>query len=156
MDRYVEDITKSLTTNMVYEKTFIHPEEYGNEKINNAFDKGFTDVSNIDIQLKELAVKTEDVLSRTIKRLDVVKDTINAEKERLQDISMLCNAKTDYDNVIPLKDNSFIGTYTYEDGVFYSGLNTSSSVKFAVDDITGVYLLLIVSLYLVKMWSLLH
>ena len=137
MDRYVEDITKSLTTNMVYEKTFIHPEEYGNEKINNTFDKGFTDVSNIDIQLKELAIKTEDVLSRTIKRLDVVKDTINAEKERLQDISMLCNAKTDYDNVIPLKDNSFIGTYTYEDGVFYSGLNTSSSVKFAVDDITG-------------------
>ena len=137
MDRYVEDITKSLTTNMVYKKTFIHPEEYGNEKINNAFDKGFTDVSNIDIQLKELAIKTEDVLSRTIKRLDVVKDTINAEKERLQDISMLCNAKTDYDNVIPLKDNSFIGTYTYEDGVFYSGLNTSSSVKFVVDDITG-------------------
>ena len=85
MDRYVEDITKSLTTNMVYEKTFIHPEEYGNEKINNAFNKGFTDVSNIDIQLKELAVKTEDVLSRTIKRLDVVKDTINAEKERLQE-----------------------------------------------------------------------
>ncbi len=39
MDRYVEDITKSLTTNMVYEKTFIHPEEYGNEKINDAFSK---------------------------------------------------------------------------------------------------------------------
>ena len=100
MDRYVEDITKSLTTDMVYKKTFIHPEEYGNEKINDAFSKGFIDVTNIDIKLKELAVKTEEVLNRTVKRLDVVKDTINAEKERLQDISMLCNAKTDYDNVI--------------------------------------------------------
>ena len=76
MDRYVEDITKSLTTNMVYEKTFIHPEEYGNEKINDAFSKGFIDVTNIDIKLKELAVKTEDVLSRTVKRLDVVKDLV--------------------------------------------------------------------------------
>lgn len=137
MDRYVEDITKSLTTDMVYEKTFIHPEEYGNEKINDAFSKGFIDVTNIDIKLKELAIKTEDVLSRTVKRLDVVKDTINAEKERLQDISMLCNAKTDYDNVIPLKDNNFTGTFTYEDGVFYSGLTASSTVKFMVDDITG-------------------
>lgn len=137
MDRYVEDITKSLTTNMVYEKTFIHPEEYGNEKINNAFSKGFIDITNIDTQLKELAVKTEDVLNRTVKRLDVVKDTINAEKERLQDISMLCNAKTDYDNVIPLKDNSFTGTFTYDDGVFYSGLTASSTIKFTVDDVTG-------------------
>lgn len=137
MDRYVEDITKSLTTKMVYEKTFIHPEEYGNEKINNAFSKGFIDVTNIDVQLKELAVKTEDVLSRTIKRLDVVKDTINAEKERLQDISMLCNAKTDYDNVIPLKDNSFTGSFTYEDGVFYSGLAASSTVKFSISEVTG-------------------
>lgn len=137
MDRYVEDITKSLTVDMVYEKTYIHPEEYGNEKINNAFSKGFIDVTNIDTQLKELAIKTEDVLSRTVKRLDVVKDTINAEKERLQDISMLCNAKTDYDNVIPLKDNNFTGAFTYENGVFYSGLTTSTIVKFAIDDVTG-------------------
>ena len=53
MDRYVEDITKSLTTDMVYKKTFIHPEEYGNEKINDAFSKGFIDVTNIDIKLKD-------------------------------------------------------------------------------------------------------
>lgn len=137
MDRYVEDITKTLTTKMMYEQTFIHPEEYGNEKINNAFSKGFMDVTQIDTQLKELAIKTDDVLKRTIKRLDVVKDTINAEKERLQDISMLCNAKTDYDNVMPLKDNDFTGTFTYENGVFYSGLITSSSVDFAIDNVTG-------------------
>ena len=137
MDRYVEDITKTLTTNMIYEQTFIHPEEYGNKKINNAFSKGFMDVTQIDTQLKELAIKTDDVLKRTIKRLDVVKDTINAEKERLQDISMLCNAKTDYDNVIPLKDNDFTGTFTYENGVFYSGLITSSSVDFVIDNVTG-------------------
>lgn len=137
MDRYVEDITKTLSTKMEYEKTYIHPEEYGNEKINLAFNKGFADVSNIDSKIKELAGKTEDVLTRTVKRLDVVKDMINAEKERLQDISMLCNMKTDYDNVIPLDDSDFTGQFSFEDGVFSSLLNVSSTVNFGIENVTG-------------------
>ena len=129
MDRYVEDLKNSLTSEMIYEKTYIHPEESGNNKINNAFKNGFEDVRAIDSKLKELAIKTEELLERTVKRLDVVKDTINAEKERLQDISMLCNMKTDYENVIPLKDNDFSGEFTYEDGVFCSGLSNSTTIK---------------------------
>lgn len=137
MDRYVEELRKSLNSEMIYEKTYIHPEESGNSKINAAFNKGFEDVLKVDSRLKDLAIKTEELLDRTVKRLDVVKDTINAEKERLQDISMLCNMKTDYENVIPLKDNHFSGDFTYEDGVFYSGLSTSSSVKAIVSDVQG-------------------
>ena len=137
MDRYVEDLKNSLTSNMVYEKTYIHPEESGNEKINNAFTKGFDDVISIDNKIKETANKTSELLERTVKRLEVVKDTINAEKERLQDISMLCNMKTDYENVIPLKDNDFTGEFTHEDGVFFSALNSSSSVRATVINVEG-------------------
>ena len=137
MDRYVEDLKNSLESNMVYEKTYIHPEEYGNEKINKAFNNGFKDVISIDNKIKETANKTSELLERTIKRLDVVKDTIQAEKERLQDISMLCNMKTDYENVIPLKDNDFTGEFSHEDGVFFSALNTSTSVKAVVINVEG-------------------
>lgn len=137
MDRYVEDLRKSINSEMLYEKTYIHPEESGNQKVNQAFDKGFKDVIAVDNSLKELAIKTEELLERTVKRLDVVKDTINAEKERLQDISMLCNMKTDYENVIPLKDNDFSGDFNYEDGVFSSALSTSSTVKTAVSEVQG-------------------
>ena len=137
MDRYVEDLKQSLQSNMMYEKTYIHPEESGNEKINKAFNTGFEDVISIDKKIKETANKTSDLLKRTIDRLEVVKDTINAEKERLQDISMLCNLKTDYENVIPLKDNDFTGEFTHEDGVFFSALNSSSSVKVQVINVEG-------------------
>lgn len=137
MDRYVEDLKQSLQSNMMYEKTYIHPEESGNEKINKAFNTGFEDVISIDKKIKETANKTSDLLKRTIDRLEVVKDTINAEKERLQDISMLCNLKTDYENVIPLKDNDFTGEFTHEDGVFFSALNSSSSVKAQVINVEG-------------------
>ena len=137
MDRYVEDLKQTLQSNMMYEKTYIHPEESGNEKINKAFNTGFEDVISIDKKIKETANKTSDLLKRTIDRLEVVKDTINAEKERLQDISMLCNLKTDYENVIPLKDNDFTGEFTHEDGVFFSALNSSSSVKAQVINVEG-------------------
>lgn len=137
MDRYVNEIRNSLTSEMKYEQTYIHPEESGNEKINKAFTNGFDDVTQIDKQLKDLADKTESLLDRTIKRLDVVKDTIIAEKERLQDISMLCNAKTDYENVIPLKDSSFTGDFSYEDGVFFCKLSNSTPVRAIVDNVIG-------------------
>ena len=137
MDRYVEDLKKSLTSDMVYEKTYIHPEESGNEKINNAFINGFNDVISIDDKIKETANKSNELLERTIKRLEAVKDTIDSEKERLQDISMLCNMKTDYENVIPLKDNDFSGEFTYEDGVFFSALNSSSSVRASIINVEG-------------------
>ena len=137
MDRYVEDLKQSLQSNMMYEKTYIHPEESGNEKINKAFNTGFEDVISIDKKIKETANKTSDLLKRTIDRFEEVNDTINAEKERLQDISMLCNLKTDYENVIPLKDNDFTGEFTHEDGVFFSALNSSSSVKAQVINVEG-------------------
>lgn len=137
MDRYVNEIKNSLTSKMKYEKTFIHPEESGNEKLNKAFTNSFDDITLIDKQLKDLANKTEQLLDRTTKRLDVVKDTILSEKERLQDISMLCNMKTDYDNAIPLKDSDFTGDFSFEDGVFYSKLSNSVPVRAVVDNVVG-------------------
>lgn len=137
MDGYVDKIINSLTSEMKIERTFIHPEEYGNEKLNNCLLKGYEDLQAIDTVQKELAIKIEETLDRTVKRLEVVNDYIQSEKERLQDISMLCNAKTDYDNVAPLNDSDFTGDYTYEDGIFYSKLNGSSYVKCIIDDVIG-------------------
>lgn len=122
---------------MKYEKTFIHPEEDGNDKINTALKHSSADIKVIDESLKEIANKTDNLLTRTVQRLDIVKAVIQSEKERLQDISMLCNANTDYDNVIPIKDSDLSGDLEYEDGVFFSKLNNSSIVKARIEDVTG-------------------
>lgn len=137
MDRYVDTIINSLSTKMNIEKTYIHPEEYGNKKINKAMIETYNDLKIIDSSQKKLAIKVEDVLSRTLKRLEVVNDSIQSEKERLQDISMLCNAKTDYDNVAPLDNNDFTGDFSYEEGVFFSKLSGSSYVNCIVDNVEG-------------------
>lgn len=138
MDRYIESVKNSLNENvMVFDKYFIHPEEYGNEKLNQAIKDGVSDIKTIDTKLKDLATSTNELLEKTVKRLDTVKDIINAEKERLQDIVMLCNDKTDYKNAISLTDKSFSGNFNYEDGVFSCKSTNSSIVTGEVESIEG-------------------
>lgn len=138
MNRYVDEIKKSLSEKTIdTSNAFLHPEEYGNSKINNALENGFKYIEEIYNTTTELADKVDTLLNRSIERLEVVSDIITSEKERLQDISMLCNAKTDYDNAIPLTDYYFAGNFEYQNGVFSSKTTQSTSTVATVIDVTG-------------------
>lgn len=138
MNRYVDEIRKGLSEKTIdTSNAFLHPEEYGNSKINNALENGFKYIEEIYNTTTELANKVDTLLNRSIERLETVSDIITSEKERLQDISMLCNAKTDYDNAIPLTDYYFTGNFEYQDGVFSSKTTQSTSTVATVIDVTG-------------------
>lgn len=138
MNRYVDEIRKGLSEKTIdTSNVFLHPEEYGNSKINNALENGFKYIEEIYNTTTELADKVDTLLNRSIERLETVSDIIASEKERLQDISMLCNAKTDYDNAIPLTDYYFTGNFEYQDGVFSSKTTQSTSTIATVIDVTG-------------------
>ena len=138
MNRYVDEIRKGLSEKTIdTSNAFLHPEEYGNSKINNALENGFKYIEEIYNITTELADKVDTLLNRSIERLETVSDIITSEKERLQDISMLCNAKTDYDNAIPLTDYYFTGNFEYQDGVFSSKTTQSTSTVATVIDVTG-------------------
>lgn len=138
MNRYVDEIRKGLSEKTIdTSNAFLHPEEYGNSKINNALENGFKYIEEIYNTTTELADKVDTLLNRSIERLETVSDIITSEKERLQDISMLCNAKTDYDNAIPLTDYYFTGNFEYQDGVFSSKTTQSTSTVATVIDVTG-------------------
>lgn len=138
MDRYVEKVLLSMPdSNMQMSNIRIHPEEAGNSKINLALQNSFTDISKLDNSTKELADKIDDLFNRSIARLNTVADIITAEKERLQDITMLCNEKTDYDNAIPLTDKDFTGDFTYENNAFHAKDSKSLRVNASIIDVTG-------------------
>ena len=138
MDRYVEaiNLTKDIKDKNL-ELTEIHPEESGNYKINTSIANGFKDINIIDSSIKDLGNKVEELLNRSVDRLETVLTTINSEKERLQDISMLCNLKTDYENVIPLTNSDFTGDYSYIDGVFYAKTSSSAINQANIIDVAG-------------------
>ena len=138
MNRYVESIKQTTEEfNIISELTQLHPEEYGNRKLNNSFRDGFEDIKFIDKTIKDLGNKTYELLNRTSDRLETVLDIITLEKERLQDISMLCNLKTDFDNVIPLTDYHFTGDYTFDNGVFSSKTIQSANNNCSAIDVIG-------------------
>ena len=138
MNRYVDEIRKSISEKEINTSDiYLHPEEYGNTKLNNALENGFKYIEDLYSSTNELADKVNLLLNRSVERLETVAHIINSEKERLQDISMLCNAKTDYDNAIPLTDYHFKGNYEYENGVFSSKTTQSINTFATVIDITG-------------------
>ena len=138
MNRYVDEIKRSVSEKEIdTANIYLHPEEYGNTKLNNALENGFKYIKEIYNTTTELANKVDLLLNRSVKRLETVSDIITSEKERLQDISMLCNAKTDYDNAIPLTDYYFTGNFEYQDGVFSSKTTQSTSTVATVIDVTG-------------------
>lgn len=138
MDRYVKQVHSTITeSNMQMSNIQVHPEESGNDKINTALQDGFIDIVTLDNNMKNLANKIDDLFNRSISRLDTVADIITAEKERLQDITMLCNDKTDYDNAIPLTDKDFTGDFTFENNAFHAKDSKSIKVNAAIIEVTG-------------------
>lgn len=119
-----------------YEVLFLHPEEGEDFRINKAFDEINFDMKRIDGYNKELAFKTDTLLKETVDRLNAAKYKIMAEKERLQDITMLCNKYTDFDNVIVLKTDDFNNTISGSD-VLTGEIISVAKARSHIKDIQG-------------------
>lgn len=123
------------------EQTYInnefHPEEEGSLKINDSLTGIKNDLLTVDNELIGAASSVDDLIKSTITRLDAIKKYIDYEKDRLQDISMLCNKYTDFDNVIVLKGSDFSGTFTYENNTFSVARGTNSKVEIEITNVIG-------------------
>ena len=123
MDKSILDEKRSLLLSDYtpkYEQLYIHPEEGEDFRINTALQDIKSDIDKIDNLLIDKGNAVSTLLSDTITRLDLVKDKILAEKERIQDIKMLCNKYTDFDKVITINDKNSTGQYSYTDNSFLS------------------------------------
>ena len=112
--------------NQTYEGLFLHPEDGRDNKINESFESINNDLNNLDYMLTYVGTSVNDLLTNTVNRLNEIKKSIIAEKERYQDIQMLCNKYTDFDNVKALTDVKFTGNGKIKDGIFQA---TEKSIK---------------------------
>lgn len=134
MDRQILDKSYLLG----FEGLYLHPEENGNTKINKSLTVINNDLKYIHKNEKIVANKINTLLSNTVERFKNIKNIINSEKERLQDISMLCNKYTDYDNVILLKKDDFNGNFNCsEDNIYTSEIIGSNKTEIKILDVIG-------------------
>ena len=119
-----------------YEGLFLHPEEGRDCKINESFDDIKADLKSLDNMLVSTGTAINDLLTHTVDRLAEIKKNIILEKERYQDIQMLCNKYTDFDNVKTMENIVFKGNAHLSDGTFQA---SSRSTKKGLLNIVDVY-----------------
>lgn len=121
-----------------YEQLIIHPEEGEDFRINDSMYNVYVDMTQLDVLLINQAYLLERLMETTAERLDVIDMNIKAEQERLQDIKMLCNKYTDFDNVIPINEGtSCKGIYSVSNDSFFCDVKSYSRINCSIDDIIG-------------------
>ena len=140
MDKSILDEKRALLLSDYtpkYEQLYIHPEEGEDFRINSALEDIKSDIDKIDKLLIDKGNAVNDLLADTIDRLDLVKSKILTEKERIQDIKMLCNKYTDFDKVITIDNKNAYGQYDYADNSFLSQVKSYKKNVLHIDDIVG-------------------
>lgn len=118
--------------------TYIHPEEEPNiDELNKMFNEAQKDLVHIDNKIVESANNFYNLLKSTRLKLTDIKEQLIAERERQQDINILCNKYSDFDSVINLKEEDFLGTLQFENGILHSRITSTSEVEYEVESIDG-------------------
>lgn len=138
MDRSTLDKSYKTSFNQYTSKTWIHPEEEGSTKVNEFMLNTKTDITNLNALMVDLGHDTNNLLSTTIDRLDNVKMKLIQEKERLQDIVILCNKYTDFEKTINLTASDFEGEFgSHDSKTLHCPSKSYSTLRTKIRDILG-------------------
>ena len=120
-----------------YEGLFLHPEEGRDCKVNESFENIKHDLATLDDMLISTGTAVNDLLTHTVERLAEIKKNIITEKERYQDVQMLCNKYTDFENIKTMDQIKFKGNGVLNAGVFQAAAKSTKKGKLTIVDIYG-------------------
>ena len=108
-----------------YEQLYIHPEEGETFEINNKLTDIKYDLKNLNNMMQTSADNLNTLLTSTVNRIEAINKKIISEKERLQDIKILCNKYTDFDKVVLVNPDNIdlYGNAKWENEAFSLSIN---------------------------------
>lgn len=157
VNRYIKDkketyIKKLVNTNTdkayelankdMYEPIFTGVEIHGESEItsdyvNDLFDYVKNDIEIIHTEITDTANDFSKLLEDTKIRLSEITTILNTEKQRQEDINMLCNKYTDYSNVLFVNNNNSTNDLNGNAGMFSLPIRTSKKVNANVLNVSG-------------------
>lgn len=124
--------------NMIFKPIYIHQEEEPNvDELNTNSNNIVLDIEKIDNNIIAASQKIENLLESTKLRLSNIKNYLAAEKERQEDMNILCNRYTEFASVITLNDSNFEGDLVIENGVLSAKIKSTENIKLSVVDVNG-------------------
>lgn len=122
----------------VLSHTEIHPEtEVDNVTINQIFEEIGTDLDILNSNISIASAQFKDMLEVTRLKLNDIKKVLRTEKERQEDINILCNKYKDFENVVLISDKNSSGDLTYSKEVFHLKPISSKSIAGEIIEVTG-------------------
>jgi hypothetical protein len=116
----------------------LHAEEEPNLiDINSMMKEIGFDVTILNAELGNSANMLKTLITNTDTRLKAVKNILESERERQQDINMLCNKYTEFGKVTSLSPNDFTGQYGTEDGVFFAMVSGKNNASYSIQSVEG-------------------
>jgi hypothetical protein len=125
-------------TDMNFNPIYIHPEEEPIvDELNLNITQIDTDLKYIDDTLTMVASNYNSLMESTKLKLNNIKELLNTEKERQEDINILCNKYSDFSSVITLGEPNFEAGLTFTDGILTANVNSTTPLTYTVKDISG-------------------
>lgn len=116
----------------------IHPESEVNHKdINQIFKYIGTDLDIVNSSVSIASARFRNLLETTRTKLSAVKKKLNTEKERQEDINILCNKYTNFSNIILLSDVNNEGDAVYSNNAFMLPNKNYTKVQGEILEVTG-------------------
>lgn len=116
----------------------IHPDsEITNEEFNKNFEEVKNDLNYINNKIIEGTNNFKNLLENAKQQLNSIKKNVITEKERLEDINILCNRYNDFSNILIISDKNCTTDLSYENNAFFLSKKNSKHVKTEIIDVTG-------------------
>lgn len=118
----------------------LHPDtEISNDDFNSYFIDIEKDINNINLNINEYANNCNNLMNTIKLKFNNIKTILETEKERQEDINILCNKYTNFSNVILINNDLVDSTLNFKKELNCYLLPTTSEKKVSIDilDIIG-------------------
>ena len=94
-------------------------------------------VAKIDSDFNSSAFSFKGLLLNAKLKIEETKELLKQERERLQDVNILCNKYSDFGSIINISKEDTTGELSFNDGVLTAASIDTSPVSFNIENIDG-------------------
>jgi hypothetical protein len=117
---------------------FIHQEEEPDlEELNSGVTQIQSDLKYIDDTLTSLAFNYNSLIENAKTKINNIKTLINTEKERQEDVNILCNKYSAFSSVVNINEANLNGNLIFDNGVLTAPVTNIKVVSYTVSSIDG-------------------
>lgn len=105
--------------------------------LNEMINESYVDINALILGFREAGKSFHNLMIATDAKLKAIKQQLLIEKEKLDDLNILCNQYTDFNSVINLDNTNLYGSYSYNNGMISSKAQSQEAIKYTIASVDG-------------------